>query len=147
MRKRQARPSTLLGTQLTVRMEFQTLNTFSSMTESESAQRIIRELRDEMQIATFGARLKDWLGKDQTPAGEQKTIFPESRARALLRATNLIDDAALKDFANLVAGEAASRVALYDLLSQNQTVRSLIEYKTLHVLNSFRNKKKNMHNH
>jgi hypothetical protein len=89
------------------------------MTESASAERIIRELRDEMQIATFGARLKDWLAEDQTQAGEQQTTFPESRARALLRATNLIDDAALQDFANMVCEEAACRVALYDLLSQS----------------------------
>lgn len=89
------------------------------MTESGSAQRIIRELRDEMQIATFGARLKDWLAADQVQAGKQQTAFSASRARALLRATNLIDDATMQDFANLVSEEIASRVALYDLLSQS----------------------------
>jgi hypothetical protein len=89
------------------------------MTESTSAQRIIRELRDEFQIATFAARLKAWLAEDQAQAGEQETAFSESRARALLRATNLIDDATLQDFADLVSEEIGSRVALYDLLNQS----------------------------
>lgn len=89
------------------------------MTESTSAQRIIRELRDEMQIATFGARLKTWLVNDQAQAGKEQVAFSESRARALLRSTNLIDDATLQDFASLVSDQNGSRVALYDLLSQS----------------------------
>lgn len=48
MRKRQARPSTLLGTQLTVRMEFQTLNTFSSMTETVNLGVLQRSIYKEL---------------------------------------------------------------------------------------------------
>lgn len=72
----------------------------------------------DTHLALFVYRLTQWLIADQTEA-EQPT-FTESRAKALLRATNVIDDPTLKDFAQRMEHETAVRLALYTLLKETE---------------------------
>lgn len=73
----------------------------------------LRALRTRAQLDAFAARLGDLLKQDD----EERTVdFGESRAKALLRAANLTDDATLADFAHTVDRDASVRGALYDLL-------------------------------
>ena len=82
----------------------------------------IRVLRTRGELETFAGRLADWLARDQAgdsaSGAESSPALTESRAKALLRASDLIDDATLGDFAGLLEGDAALRVTLYDLLQE-----------------------------
>ncbi len=73
----------------------------------------VRQLTGRAELQAFAVRLGDWLKQDK----EGRILdFGESRARALLRAADLADEATLADFAQRTRQEAGFRVALYDLL-------------------------------
>ena len=75
----------------------------------------IRVLRSRSELVAFAGRLGDWLKQDKDGV---VTSFTESRAKALLRDSNLTDDATLNDFAHQMEQDAPFRVALYDLLRE-----------------------------
>lgn len=77
--------------------------------------KLIQSIPDVNHLMLFAYRLTEWLLND-TPALKAGM---ESRARALLKAANVIDDPTLHSFARLVEGETAVRCALYDLLGQS----------------------------
>ena len=96
------------------------------MGKSESATKLIQTI-DNQHLALFAQRLRDWLvaesvqDSQETAASTQlsASVFTESRAKALLRATNAVDDATLHDFARLVEQETAVRIALHDIINQS----------------------------
>jgi hypothetical protein len=74
---------------------------------------------DDAHLPIFGARLTDWLISDLAQSKEPMPDFTESRAKALLRATAVVDDPTLHDFARLVEGNStAVRLALHDLIQE-----------------------------
>jgi hypothetical protein len=90
----------------------------------QPAQELLQTHLDDAHLALFISRLHAWLIGDMSEGGGQTTDFPESRAKALLRITESIDDATLNGFARLMAGGAeatglATRLALYDLLADS----------------------------
>ena len=93
---------------------------------------------DKQHLALFAQRLRDWLlaqsvyEAQETSSAPQfsASVFTESRAKALLRATNAVDDATLHDFARLMEQETAVRLALHDIskhsgLADNDEVLAL----------------------
>lgn len=75
---------------------------------------LITKLRDD-QLEPLAAYLLAWLRRamGENPAAP---ILTESRARALLYATNNLDEPTLSDFQRRLSEPGALRVALYDLL-------------------------------
>lgn len=90
---------------------------------AESALTLMQTLADA-HLYPFAVRLCDWLVTELNRSSEPVPAFTESRAKALLRAANVIDDPTLHSFARLmdvetaVAPETAVRLALYDLLNE-----------------------------
>jgi hypothetical protein len=78
------------------------------------AMKLIKTI-DDARLGLFAEGLRDWLLADE---GET-AVFTESRAKALLRATDAVDDATLNDFARLVEQPTAVRLALHDLLQNS----------------------------
>ena len=74
--------------------------------------KLIQTNPDGDHLALFAQRLRSWLIADLT----ENAAFTESRAKALLRVTNAVDDATLNDFARLMEQETAVRLALHHLL-------------------------------
>ncbi|MCA9933250.1 MAG: hypothetical protein H6662_09025 [Ardenticatenaceae bacterium] len=89
----------------------------------ESALTLIQALPDT-HLQLFAARLCEWLIADLNQSDEPVPDFTESRAKALLRAANVIDDPTLHSFSKLVDWETGStpetavRLTLYDLLNE-----------------------------
>ena len=81
-----------------------------------STSKLVQSLGNEEQLATFTGRLVEWLDQELSPLSGEAVHYSESRAKALLRSADVVDEASLKDFATLMQIEAAQRVALYDLL-------------------------------
>jgi hypothetical protein len=96
------------------------------MGKSKSASELIQRI-DNQHLALFAQRLRDWLIAEsvhdvqETSTSTQLSdhVFTESRAKALLKAINAIDDATLHDFARLVEQETAVRLALHDIINQS----------------------------
>lgn len=85
----------------------------------DTAVEIIRTMRDESHLRLFLNRLSHWLTDQLNQSEEQVPSFTESRARALLRAADVLDRPTVEDFASLIREEAALRVAAYDLLDSS----------------------------
>ncbi len=93
---------------------------------TEQAHRLLSPLRDAVQLHRFAAGLAEWLVIDlmrDRPTGETLAVrqpaggdFPESRARALLRAVEVLDEPTRHAFERLIASPDAVRLALFDLL-------------------------------
>ena len=97
---------------------------------SDEARELIRSIRTDQQLMTFAVRLRTWLLTEQGTDQVNVQEFSESRARALLRAASVIDDATLADFSRLVVTDNGARVALHDLiqtggLARQEEVRAL----------------------
>lgn len=75
---------------------------------------------DSAQLAVFASRLRGWLVADLNRSSEPVPEFTESRAKALLRAADMLDEPTRQDFENLVTNSQALRIALYDLLQQSE---------------------------
>ena len=79
---------------------------------------LIQTIADE-HLRVFAGRLADWLIGDLNKSSQSSAAFTESRARALLRAADVIDDPTLHSFATLTDNDTAVRIALHDLLAQS----------------------------
>jgi hypothetical protein len=98
----------------------------------ESAERLTRALYNRQLLAAFTGRLIDWLVEESKPDEEVVPAFTNSRAKALLRSSDVVDEASLDDFWHLVENEVGERVAFYDLiadtiLSDNEEVTALAQ--------------------
>jgi len=106
---------------------------------SDPALSLVQTIRDETHLAAFAAGLRRWLlalagdEEEQPPLSQSKRpfTFTESRAKALLRAAEVVDDPALHDFAALMEQESWQRLALYDLLAlsglaEQEAVQALV---------------------
>ncbi|MCC6601761.1 MAG: hypothetical protein IT327_01055 [Anaerolineae bacterium] len=83
-----------------------------------ATQPLLKQL-DDAHLPVFAVRLTEWLIADLNKSAESVPDFTESRAKALLRATAVVDDPTLHDFARLVeGGGTAVRLALHDLLQE-----------------------------
>ena len=83
-----------------------------------ATQPLLKQL-DDTHLSVFAVRLTEWLIADLNKSPESVPDFTESRAKALLRATAVVDDPTLHDFARLVdGGGTAVRLALHDLLQE-----------------------------
>ena len=96
----------------------------------ELAQELIQAYLDDAHLRPFIQRLTEWLITDLNKSEESVPEFTESRAKALMRASGVIDDPTLHDFMKLVEVDTAVRIALYDLISdsgleENQEVTAL----------------------
>jgi hypothetical protein len=81
-----------------------------------AASKLVHSLGDDEQLESFTGRLSGWLSDELSPLGSKTGHYGESRAKALLRSADAVDEATLKDFATLMQNVPARRVALYDLL-------------------------------
>ena len=97
------------------------------------ARDLIGSIKNEQQLTIFAIRLRAWLLTEQKTDQVSVQEFQESRARALLRAASVIDDATLADFSRLVSTSSGARVALHDLL-QTGGLAVLGEVRALAVL-------------
>ena len=64
----------------------------------EAGMNLIRRLQDERQEATFADRLVNWLMQEAQHADEETPAFTPSRARALLRAGDLLDETVITSY-------------------------------------------------
>jgi hypothetical protein len=83
------------------------------------AQELIQAYLDGTHLRPFLQKLSDWLITDLNKSEEPVPEFTESRAKALMRASGVIDDPTLHDFMRLMETDTAVRCALYDLLSDS----------------------------
>ncbi len=96
---------------------------------SESAIKLITTI-DNAHLPLFTQRLTDWLVADLNQSDESVPDFTESRAKALVRATGMMDDPTRHSFGRLVEDALSVRVALYDLLGDS----GLIENDEVHAI-------------
>lgn len=86
-------------------------------TAHQAAERIIRRLSTAPSLAGFASNLTQWLISDSDTDSGHGEKLSTSRATALLRAVQVIDDPTLGDFKTLLQLDSAIRPALYDLLA------------------------------
>ncbi|MFN2204352.1 MAG: hypothetical protein ACK2UT_00435, partial [Candidatus Promineifilaceae bacterium] len=86
----------------------------------DEAQYLVQIQPDTDHLLLFAGRLEQWLIADLNRSEESVPDFTGSRARALLRAADLLDDPTRHAFDRLMENEAAVRVALYDLLQDSE---------------------------
>ncbi|MEM7112870.1 MAG: hypothetical protein AAF614_10590 [Chloroflexota bacterium] len=82
----------------------------------DNAQKIVQSLPAPAHLAAFAKRLLQWLLEDLGRDSQESVQFGASRAKALLRAADLLDDPTRHSFQRLMENETAVRLALYDLL-------------------------------
>lgn len=78
--------------------------------------------QSDTHLIGLGRRVLSWLVDDlnqPTESGERAPAFTASRARALVRAADILDEPTWNDFARLVQEPAGMRLALFDLLSDS----------------------------
>ncbi len=97
----------------------------------DEAKILVQTLPGSDQLLRFADRLRQWLVADLNRSEEPVPDFTESRARALLRAADLLDDPTRHSFDRLIGNEMALRIVLYDLLqeselAQNDAVEALV---------------------
>jgi len=83
----------------------------------ERAIEVVQTISGPLELEQFAGRLTAWLVADMDE-GDDEASFTPSRAKALLREAGVVDDPTLNDLSRLLGGEAAVRVALYDLLRE-----------------------------
>lgn len=76
---------------------------------------LLQSYLPDSHLPLFAQRLTKWLLDE---AEVETDSFTESRARALLRASDAIDDLTLKDFLQRMAQSTTVRLALYTLLNE-----------------------------
>jgi hypothetical protein len=82
----------------------------------KQSQKLIQSFHDNRRLFGFANWLMSWLITAGQPETQGRVEFTESRAKALLRSANVIDDPTLHTFARLIENETAVRLALYDLV-------------------------------
>ena len=85
---------------------------------------LIQSVPDNDHLNLLAGRLHSWLVADLNRSDETVPDFTESRARALLRASDLLDDPTRHSFERFMTQETAVRVALYDLLEESELADS-----------------------
>jgi hypothetical protein len=90
----------------------------------DEAKTLVRKLPDSDHLLLFADRLQQWLVADLNRSQEPVPEFTESRARALLRAAELLDDPTRHSFDRLIENEIPVRIALYDLLQESELAQS-----------------------
>lgn len=95
----------------------------------ELATKLIQTFPDLPHLLAFAQRLLPWLLHDLN-ASSGEAAFGDSRAKALLRAADLLDDPTRHSFMRLMEGETAVRLALHNLLSEtgladNEEIKAL----------------------
>lgn len=86
----------------------------------DAAKNLVQALPDNDHLLQFADNLRQWLVADLNRSEEPVPDFTESRAKALMRAADLLDDPTRHSFARLVENETAVRVALFDLLEDSE---------------------------
>ncbi|MFN2134739.1 MAG: hypothetical protein ACK2UK_02215 [Candidatus Promineifilaceae bacterium] len=86
----------------------------------EEAEDLVRQIPDSEHAYLFADSLRAWLVADLNQSEEAVPAFTESRARALLRISDMLDDPTRHSFERLMENEAAVRVALFDLLRETE---------------------------
>lgn len=86
----------------------------------DEAKKLVQTLPDTGHLLHFAGSMRQWLVADLNQSEEPVPDFTESRARALLRAADLLDDPTRHSFDQLVENETGLRVALYDLLQDSE---------------------------
>ena len=89
-----------------------------------AALELIQIIPNTDHLTFFAERLLAWLVTDLNRSDEAVPEFTESRARALLRASDLLDDPTRHSFERLMEQETAVRIALYDLLKESELSES-----------------------
>lgn len=90
---------------------------------SDHAKKLLSTTLPDSHLALFAVRLTQWL-LNEPASDEESTPFTESRAKALLRATNVVDDPTLKDFGQRMEHETAVRLALFTLLNDTELAQN-----------------------
>ncbi len=85
----------------------------------QASEKIIRRLSSDQSLIDFAGQLNVWLVTDLSNESGHAEELTNSKAMALLRTMNVIDDPSLSDFKVLIRLEAAIRLALYDLLAES----------------------------
>ena len=93
----------------------------------ELATKLIQTFPDLPHLLVFAQRLLPWL---LNGLSNEAAAFNDSRAKALLRAADLLDDPTRHSFMRLMEEETAVRLALHDLLSEtglgdNEEIKAL----------------------
>ena len=92
---------------------------------TDEALKTTQSIREDGHLPFFADRLTRWLVETLQTAspphsgGESAPAFTDSRAKALLWATEVIDDPTLQDFGRLMQTPVLMRIALYDLLKES----------------------------
>ncbi len=87
---------------------------------TDLAQNLLQAHLTNNHLSLFATRLLDWLIADLNSSEEPAPEFTESRAKALLRAANVVDDPTRHSFIKLMeSNPTAVRVALYTLLKES----------------------------
>jgi len=89
-----------------------------------AALEFIQTIPDIDHLNFLADRLLSWLVTDLNHSDESVPDFTESRARAMLRASDLLDDPTRHSFERLMEQEAAVRIAQYDLLKDSELAGS-----------------------
>jgi hypothetical protein len=89
-----------------------------------AALELIQIIPDSNHLAFLSERLLVWLVSDLNRSDESVPDFTESRARALLRASDLLDDPTRHSFERLMEQETGVRIALHDLLKESELAES-----------------------
>ena len=88
----------------------------------EAAMNLIRRLQQDWQVDIFASKLTQWLMEEAQPDGGSKE-FTSSRAKALLRSNEQLEESLLRDFNSLVQHPPAAKVALYELIKETRLVQ------------------------
>jgi hypothetical protein len=86
----------------------------------DAAKNLVQALPDNDHLLQFAENLRQWLVADLNRSEEPVPDFTESRAKALLRAADQLDDPTRHSFDRLLENETAVRVALFDLLQESE---------------------------
>ncbi len=89
-----------------------------------AALELIQLVPDTNHLNFLAERLLVWLVSDLNRSDEAVPDFTESRAKALLRASDLLDDPTRHSFDRLVEQETSIRIALHDLLNESELAES-----------------------
>jgi hypothetical protein len=91
---------------------------------TDAALNIIRSIREESHLPVFANRLIRWLVNDLNSSDgdslDSPPAFTDSRAKALLRVTEVVDEPTLQDFGRLMETPLLVRIALFDLLQETE---------------------------
>ena len=86
---------------------------------SDQAKAVVQKLPAGPQMRIFANRLRAWLLADLN-AGDDVAEFTESRARALFRAMDVLDDPTRNSFERMLGSEGNLRLLMHDLLIKSE---------------------------